>query len=346
MKFARPAPIDSIFKSPSCPRVSRRGLPALALVAALGMASQGPVMAQSTYPNKPVRLVVSYAAGNVTDLLARIIAQRLSEKWSQPVTVDNRPGQGGSLGAQVVAKALPDGYTLVFSAMAALAINPHVYPNVGYDALKDFAPIVSVAFPTLVMVIDPSLKITSLKALVDYSKVNPTALNYGTAGNGTVSHLNMEALKIQTGLVAQHVPYKSATAVMTDLQGGRVQIQQDALSVLLPQIKAGRLTAIMAGTDKRLPQLPDVPSIDEVVPGFVPVVPWLGILAPAGTPTAIVAKVYQDVHAILLLPEVQDKLLSNGLTPTNEGPELFAKALANDYDRLGKLVKKLALKVD
>ena len=346
MRFARPTRTDSITQAHPLRVACRRTILSLGLVAALNVLVQHPAAAQAAYPNKPVRLVVSYAAGNVTDLLARIVAEKLSEKWGQPVTVDNKAGQGGSLGAQAVAKAPTDGYTLLFSAMAALAINPHVYPNVGYDALKDFAPIVNVAYPSLAMVVDPSLKITSFKALVDYSKANPKALNYGTAGNGTVPHLNMEALKMQSGLIAQHVPYKSAPAVTTDVMGGRLQIQQDAVSVVLAQIKAGRLTAIAAGNTKRLPQLPDVPSLSEQVPGFLAVVPWLGIFGPAGTPAPIVAKINQDVHAILLLPDVQEKLLANGLTVTNEGPEAFTKSLADDYDRLGKLVKQLAIKVD
>lgn len=324
----------------------RRKVLALGLTAGLGALAPLPAAAQQAYPNRPVKLVVSYAAGNVTDLLARIIADKLTQKWGQAVTVDNRPGQGGSLGAQMVAKAPADGYTLLFSAMAALAINPHVYANVGYDTLKDFAPIISVAFPSLAIAIDPSLKINSFKDLVEYSKTHPTALNYGTAGSGTVPHLNMEAMKQRTGLIAQHVPYKSAAAVTTDVLGGRIQIQQDALSVMLPQIKAGRMTPIVGGTTKRLPQLPDIPSLSEVLPGFTAVVPWLGILAPAGTPAAVINKVHLDVAAILREPEVQEKLAANGLTVSNEGPEAFAKAMSTDYERLGKLVKQLGIKVD
>ena len=325
-------------------KVSRNLLLVLALCGA-GLAS-AQAQSAATYPNRPVRIVVSYAAGNVTDLLARIVAEKLATKWGQPVTVDNRPGQGGSLGAQLVAKVPADGYTLLFSAMAAMAINPHVYANVGYDINKDFAPIVSVAFPSFVMVVDPSLKINNFKSLVEYSKTNPTALNYGTAGNGTVPHLNMEALKLQTGLIAQHIPYKSAFAVTTDLIAGRVQIQQESLSVVLPHIKSNRLTPIAAGNVKRLAQLLDTPSLAEAVPGFTAVVPWLGILAPVGTSPFIVNKIYQDVHNILQQPDVLEKFAANGLIVTGDGPEAFAKQIVYDYERLGKLVKQLALKVE
>jgi tripartite-type tricarboxylate transporter receptor subunit TctC len=324
--------------------VRRHLLPGLALLAA------GAVHAQTSnaaaYPNKPVRMVVSYAAGNVTDLLARIVAEKLTAKWGQSVIVDNRAGQGGSLGAQIAAKAPADGYTLLFSAMAALAINPHVYANVGYDVSKDFAPVVSVAFPSFVMAMDPSLKINNFKALVEYSKANPTALNYGTAGNGTVPHLSIEMLKMQTGLIAQHVPYKSATAVTTDLIAGRVQIQYESISVLLPHIKSNRVTPIAAGTIKRLPQLPDSPSLAEAIPGFTAVVPWLGIFAPAGTPKAIVNKIYQDVSAILQQPDVQEKFATNGLLVTGDGPEAFARQISYDYERLGKLVRQLGVKAE
>ncbi|CAN5636469.1 tripartite tricarboxylate transporter substrate binding protein [soil metagenome] len=319
---------------------------ALSLAAAFALLQPCAALAQAPYPARAVRLVVSYAPGNVTDLLARIVASKLASQWGQGVVVDNRAGQGGSLGAQMVAKAPADGYTLLFSAMAALAINPHVYANVGYDPLKDFVPVINVASPSLVMVVSPSLNVHTLKDLVAYSKAHPSGLNYGTAGNGTAPHLNMEALKQQTGLVAQHVPYKAAAAVTTDLLGGRVQIQQDALSVLLPQVAAGRLTPILAGNTRRLPQMPEVQSMTEAVPGFVPVMPWLGIFAPAGTPAAIVLKINQDVNAILKQPDVLDTLASNGLTAAGDSPDAFGKLLAADHERLGKLVRQLAIKVD
>ena len=316
-----------------------------ALLAACAVFAQ-PSVGQAKYPVKPVRLVVSYAPGNVTDLLARMVAEQLAVKWGQPVVVDNRAGQGGSLGADIVAKAPPDGYTLLFSAMAALAINPHVYPSVGYDPLKDFVPVVDIASPAIAIVVATSLKVSTFQDLVAYGKANPSALFYGSAGNGTAPHLNIEALKQQTGLAAQHVPYKSAPAVTADVVAGRIQIQQDALSVLLPQITAGRVVAIAAGGDKRLSQLPNVPSISEAIPGFRPIVPWLGILAPAGTPADIVARINDDVHAILQQPELVQKLAAQGLTVTYEGPEQFARTLATDYARLGKLVKELNVKVD
>jgi tripartite-type tricarboxylate transporter receptor subunit TctC len=345
------------FSSPRCfhigpadrPTGARHGLRVVAVMALAGVVSL-PLQAQTSgagnYPDRPVRLIVSYAAGNVTDALARIVSDKLATQWGQAVTVENRPGQGGSIGAQTAVKAPADGYTLLFSAMAAMTINPHVYSNLGYDVRKDFAPIINVAYPSGVIVATPALQINTLKALVDYSKANPTALNYGTAGNGTVPHLNMEAIKEMTGLAAQHVPYKAASAVMTDVMGGRLQLQGESVAVVMPQIKAGKLVPIAATSLKRLPQLPDLPTVTETVPGYVPVVPWLGIFAPVGTPPAIIAKVNQDVTAILGLPDVQQKFNTFGLTTSGDGPQEFAKTINSDYERLGKLVKQLGLKVD
>ena len=301
---------------------------------------------EANYPVKPVRMIVSYAAGNVTDTLARIVSEGLSAKWGQPVTVENRPGSGGSLGAQMAAKTAPDGYTLLVSAMAAMAINPHVYASVGYDVNKDFVPIVSMAYPEMIMVVTPGLKIDSLAKLIEFSKANPTTLNYGTAGNGTVPHLNMEQLKSRSGLLAQHVPYKAAAAVLTDLIGGRVQVQQEAVSVLLPQVKAGKVVPIAVGSQARSRHLPDVPTLSELYPGFEPVVPWLGIFAPLGTPQAIVEKINVDVREILARPAIQKQLADNGMTVSGGPQKDFEVTVRKDYDRLGALVKKMNLKVD
>ena len=319
---------------------ARRLLPILFWFAAASL------HAQQAYPVKPVHLVVSYAPGNVTDLLARIIADSLAEKWKQPVLVENRPGQGGSLGAQIGAKSPPDGYTLLFSAMAAFGINPHVYPNVGYDVKKDFSPIIGVAYPSSVMIASLGVKANTLQELIAYSKAHAGELNYGTAGSGTVPHLNMEALKALTGLKAEHVPYKAAMAVTTDLVGGRIQLQQETVSVVLPQIKANRVKAIIAMSTRRLTQLPNLPAITEVLPAFEPIIPWLGILAPAGTPADIIEKVNRDVDAILRQGAVIEKLQFNGLSPIGGSARDFGVLVNRDVERLGKLVRSLNLKVD
>lgn len=316
-----------------------------ALIAGLTGATAARADESADYPKRPVRLVVSYAAGNVTDLLARVVAEGLAAQWKQSVTVDNKPGQGGSLGAQIVARSAPDGYTLLFSAMAAMAVNPHVYANVGYDPRRDFVPIVNVAFPDFILVANAQLGLKSWSQLVDYSRQNPAALNYGTAGNGTVPHLNMEAIKQRTGLQAQHVPYKGAGAVLTDVVGGRLQLQQETSAVLLPQIKSGKVVALATGP-KRHPELPDVPSLGEVIPGYVPVIPWLGIFAPAGTSPQLVDKIHRDVRAFLAQPSVKARLEGYGLSLAEGTPQDFGAQLRNDHERLGKLAQQLNLKVD
>lgn len=321
----------------------KRILTAALAAAGLAMALAQPAAAQEAWPVKPVRMVVSYAPGNVTDVLARIVAEKLAEKWGQPVVVDNRAGQGGSLGAASVAHVPADGYTLLFSAMAAFGINPHVYKSVGYE-LKDFTPIAGVAYPRIVLAANADLKVNDLAELIQYSKTHP--VNYGSAGSGTVPHLNMEALKAQTGLVAEHVPYKSATAAMTDVIGGRIQLQQETASVLLAQIRAGKLKPLVIMNDKRLPQLPNVPAIKETLPAFQPITPWLGILAPAGLPKPIVDKVWQDVDAIIRQPAVLEKLQANSMDLLAANPAEFAKLIASDNERVGKLARALKLQVD
>lgn len=336
-------PVGTPIGSPSR---SRRRWSLAALSAAALMSTASVAQADDgAYPKRPVRLVVSYAAGNVTDILARLVADGLATKWGQPVTVDNKPGQGGSLGAMSMVRSEPDGYTLLFSAMAAMAINPHVYAKVGYDPKHDFVPIINVAYPDAVLVASPSLGVKSWAQLLDYSKQRPDTLNYGTAGNGTVPHLNMEAIKQRSGLVAQHVPYKAAAAVLTDLMGGRVQLQFETSAVLLPQIKAGKIMPLAMAL-KRNPDLPDVPALGELLPGYVPVVPWLGLFAPAGTPEAIVNKVNRDVRDILAQASVKERLAGYGMSISGGTPQEFGQRLREDYERLGALTRQLGLKVD
>ena len=298
------------------------------------------------YPNRPIRLVVSYAAGNITDILARIIAQKLSERWKQPVIVENRPGLGGSLGAQFVSKAPSDGYTLVFAAMASFAINPHLYAAVGYDPNADFSPIIGVAYPNGVLYANNQLKADNLLELIRYSKENLGQLNYGSAGNGTVPHLNMETLKAQTGMVATHIPYKAAGAVVTDVIGGSIQLAEESLGVVLPQLLAGKIKPIVAFSKRRLSQLPDLPAITEIFPNLEPITPWLGILGPAGMPPERVEMIHDAVSAILNQPDVIYKLNASAMEVLNSDPAQFKAQIKADYNRLGKLVKNLNLKVD
>lgn len=308
-----------------------------------------PAAAQTAddYPSRPVKLVVSYAAGNIADALARMVAQKLSEQLKQSVVVENRPGQGGSLGAQLVAKSPPDGYTLLFSAMAAIAINPHVYQRVGYDPIADFAPVTAIAQTRSgILYANVDLKANTLPELLKLSKAAPGTLNYGTAGSGTVPHLNMEMLKEMSGLDATHVPYKAAAAVMTDVIGGRIQFAQESSGVVLPQVKAGKVKAIAIVGNERMPELKDVPAITESVPGYDAVRPWMGILAPAGTPPARVERLAQALATALKQPELREKIEGVDLQVLGLGPAEYARTVKRDLERYGAMVRTLKLQAD
>jgi tripartite-type tricarboxylate transporter receptor subunit TctC len=325
---------------------SARVLLAAAALVALPAAHSLAVDASGAYPVRPVRLVVSYAAGNVTDILARIITPRLGERWRQPIIVDNRPGQGGSIGAQVVSKAEADGYTLLFSAIAAMAVNPHIYASVGYSALNDFAPIVLVGYSAGgVIYVHPTVKANTLQELIALSKADPNALTYGSPGSGTMSHLNIEMFKLQTGMAATHVPHKGAAQVIGEVVAGRVQIGYDS-SAIIPLVRAGKLRPLASIARQRRPDLPDVPTIQELVPGFEPVRAWLGIFAPAGLQPARVEQIYKDIMTVLRLPDVAEKLRTAGFEVIGMPPAEFRKLVAHDYDRLGKLVRAINLKAD
>jgi tripartite-type tricarboxylate transporter receptor subunit TctC len=270
----------------------------------------------------------------------------MAEEWRQPVVIENRPGQGGSLGAQNLLKLSADGYTLLFSAMAALAINPHIYPSIGFDALRDFQPIIGVAYPNGVLYANATLPANTLPELVALSRSKPGSLNYGSAGSGTVPHLNVEALKVRTGLDATHVPYKAAVAVLSDVAGGSLQFAQESVGVVLPQIRSGRIKPLVVLGPERIDSLPGVPAVHEVLPGFVAVTPWLGLFARRGTPPEVIARVESTVSGLLKEKAIRDKIEGAGMVVLDLRSTAFSERVAADYERLGKLVKTLDLKAD
>lgn len=246
-----------------------------------------------------------------------------------------------------MAKAPADGYTLLFSAMAAIAINPHVYQRVGYDPIADFIPITAIARTNAgILYAGMDVKANTFQELLALSKAQPGSLNYGTAGSGTVPHLNMEALKSLTGLDATHVPYKAAAAVLTDVVGGRIQIAQESSAVVLPQLKAGKIKAIAITGTERLRDLKDVPALSEIVPKFDPVQPWMGLLAPAGTPATRVAQIHAATAAILSQPDLQERIASLDLKLLGLDPSAFARTVRADLDRYAGMVKALKLQAD
>jgi tripartite-type tricarboxylate transporter receptor subunit TctC len=299
-----------------------------------------------SYPTKPVRLVVPFPAGGTTDILARIIGQELSKNLKQPVVVDDRPGAGGNIGSDMVAKAAPDGYTLVMGAVGTHAINASLYKKMLYDPVKDFAPVVLVATVPNVLVVPASLRVNSVKELIAYGKANPGKLDFGSSGNGTSIHLSGELFKSMTGINMRHVPYKGSAPAVTGLLGAEVQMMFDNLPSSLPHIRVGKLKALGVTSAKRSAALPNVPTIAEAgVPGYE-VTSWFGILAPKGTPPDIVAKLNGEVVKILESPETKKRILEQGAEPVGGTPERFAALIKSEVPKWAKLVKDSGAKVD
>jgi tripartite-type tricarboxylate transporter receptor subunit TctC len=300
----------------------------------------------ANYPTKPVRLVVPFPAGGTTDILARAVAQTLSEAWGQQVIVDNRPGAGGNIGSDLVAKSKPDGYTLLMGTVGTHAINPSLYKNMPYDHVKDFAPVILVAGVPNVLVVNPSLPVHSVPELIAYAKANPGKLNFASSGNGTSIHLSGELFKAMTGVEMTHVPYKGSAPALTDLIGGQVQLMFDNLPSSLPFIKAGKLRALAVTSGARAAALPDLPTLAESgLPGFE-ASSWFGVLAPAGTPRDIVAKLNGAIAGWLASPEAKEKLLAQGAIAAGGAPDDFARHIGAETSKWAKVVKASGAHID
>jgi tripartite-type tricarboxylate transporter receptor subunit TctC len=260
------------------------------------------------YPNKPIRLVVPFPAAGTTDILAREVGQRLSVTLGQPVVIDNRPGAGGNIGADIVAKSAPDGYTLLMATVGTHAINASLYSNMPYDHIKDFTPVVLVAGVPNVLEVTPSLPVKTVADLIKLAKEKPGQINFASSGNGTSIHLSGELFKSMAGVDMTHVPYKGSAPALVDLVGGQVQVMFDNVPSSIEQIKAGKLRAVAVTSAQRSPALPDVPTIAESgLPGFEASA-WFGIVAPAGTPAAVVNRINADVNQWLHTPQAEEKL--------------------------------------
>jgi tripartite-type tricarboxylate transporter receptor subunit TctC len=322
-----------------------RALAALGAGAALALASVAGAQAPA-YPTKPIRLVVPFPPGGATDILARAVAQKLTEAWGQQVLVDNRPGAGGNIGSELVAKAAPDGYTLEMGTVGTHAINASLYAKMPYDHVKDFVPVILVAGVPNVLVVHPSVPVNSVAELIAYAKANPGKLNFASSGSGTSIHLSGELFKVMAGVQMTHVPYKGSAPAMQDLLGGQVQLMFDNLPPALPQIKGGKLRALAVTSVTRAPALPDTPTVAEAgLPGFE-ASSWFGVLAPAGTPPAIVAKLNAEIAKWLATPEAKEKMLALGANAVGGPPEDFAKHIAAETTKWAKVVKESGAKVD
>ncbi len=313
--------------------IARRALSAAALVLLAGGAYA------QTYPSKPIRWIVPFPPGGSTDLLARVVGQKLTEAWGQQVIVENKGGAGGTLGAAEAARAPADGYTLLMGAIHH-TIATSVYPKLPYDFQKDFAPITVVAIVPNVLVVNPSVPANSTKELIAYAKANPGKLTYGSAGMGTAHHLIGEQFNLQAGVNILHVPYKGSSPAVADLIGGQVQIMYDTVASCLPHIKSGKLRPLAVATAKRSSALPEVPTIAEAaLPGFE-VTTWFGALAPAKTPNDIVVKLNGEIVKILAMPDVRKRLLDAGAEPVGNSPGEMAAQIKRETEEFGKIVKQ------
>jgi tripartite-type tricarboxylate transporter receptor subunit TctC len=303
----------------------------------LALAALAPAGAQ-TYPSKPITIVIGYTPGAVSDLAARTIAEGLHQAWGQPVIVDNRPGSGGNIGAAFVARAPADGYTLMVGTDAQMASNLHLYKHVGFDPVKDFAPVAFAGANIICLAVNADLPIKNVADLIAYAKKNPGKLNYGSSGVGSPHHLAGELLHQLAGIDIAHIPYKGGGAAVNDLLGGHIGMAFLSLSAAVPHINTGRLRIIAMVEKTRYAAMPDIPTIGETVPGFE-MSSWVGLFAPAGTPPDIVAKLNDGIARTLTVPDIKAKLGNLGLVVVAGKPEELASVVSNGIKVRGELIK-------
>jgi len=315
---------------------------AFACVAALATVS---ARAQ-TYPAKPIRIIIAQAPGSATDVISRVVGNRLSEALGQPIVIEAKPGAGGALGTEAAARAAPDGYTLFMANNSTHGSNPALYPKLPYDAVKDFAPITLVAQVPYVLVVDPALPAKSVAELIALVKSNPGKMNYASAGNGSTHHFCGELLKSSAGLDIQHVPYKGSPPAIAGLLGGEVSLMFANLTDIGSQLKAGKLRALAVTTAKRAPSLPDVPTLAEAgVPGFE-IQSWFGLLAPAGTPAPIIARLNAETVKVLGRTDVRQTLGAQGLELAPGTPEQFAAHIRSEIDKFTRIARAAGIKAE
>jgi tripartite-type tricarboxylate transporter receptor subunit TctC len=330
-------------------RVSKQiaGTLAAVIVAFAAGAPALAASAQASYPVKPIRLIVAFPPGGSTDIIARIVGQKLSERLAQQVIIDNRGGAGGTIGTELAARANPDGYTLTMGTTSTHVIAPAAYANIKYDPIKDFAPITLVASTPYLLVLHPSVKATSLKEFVAEVKSSPGKWNYASAGTGSTTHLAMEMLKTAAGIDLTHVPYNGNGPAGTAVMGGQVQALFGSMPAVLPHAKSGKVRPIAVGTTKRSPALPDVPTVAESgYPGFE-VSLWLGFFAPKGTPVEIVNRLHGELVKIALSAEMKEQFERNGASPaTNASSIELERLIKAELAKYSKVIKAANIKLD
>ncbi len=308
------------------------------------MAIAGTTAAQQNYPSKPIRLIVAFPPGGSTDPIARLIGQKLTESWGQQMIIDNRPGGNTIIGTEALAKSAPDGYTLL-APTSTFVISPHLVPKLPYDSFKDFAPVATLTITEMVLVLNASVPANNLQELIALAKSKPGELNCASSGTGSANHLASEFFNIQAGIKTQQVPYKGGGPVLADLLGGVVQLAFSPPLAFLPHIMSGRLKPIAVSGESRHPALPQVPTFAEAgLPGYS-IGYWIGVLAPAGTPKAIIDKLSTEIGRILAMPDTREKIAAQGMAPFISNPEQFAALLQADTAKWGKVIKTANIKL-
>jgi tripartite-type tricarboxylate transporter receptor subunit TctC len=320
-------------------------LGSLAVFATLSMSLAGTGLAQS-FPDKPLKIVVGFPPGGGSDLMARMVAERLSPLIGQPVIVDNKPGAGSTIAASFVAKSKPDGYTILFGQAANLGIAPAMMSTLNYDPIKDFAPITRLAAAPLLVVGPTTLSAANMKEVITLAKANPNKLSFGSPGSGTLGHLAGEMFVSQAKIKAVHVPYKGQSAAITDIIGNRVELYFSTIAVIKPHVDSGRIRAFAITSKERSPIFPDIPTVAEAgLPGYE-AENWYALLAPAGTPPAIVKRLNAELKKILGSAEVKQEITKEGGRAVGDSPEEFAKFLATDVPMWQKIVREAGLKTN
>ena len=318
---------------------------ALSLLVSLLGALPSPIAAQP-YPVRPIRIVVPYPAGGTSDILARSLGEKLTGALGQPVVVDNKPGANGNLGADLVAKALPDGYTLLLGDIGALAISPSVYPTLPFDPVRDFAPVTMVAYSPHILVVNPAVQANSVQDLVALAKAKPGKLNFAISGVGGAPHLAGVEFALRTGAKWEYIPYKGGSQAIADVAAGQADVTLNGMLATYPLVKGGKLKLLAVSSPRRVAAIPDVPTIAESgLPGFE-TGSWQGVVAPPGTPREIVARLNAEIGRILAMPEMRDKLGNQGADVRTNSPEEFAVFIRAEKDRWAKVVKDANVKVE
>ncbi len=306
-----------------------------------------PTLAQtSSFPLRPVRIVVPYTTGGSNDVIARLLAQQLQETWGQPVVVENKPGAAGNIGASDIAKSAPDGHSLLLTNINIVSMNPGLIANMPFDPQKDFAPISLLGTTALALVVHPSVPANNVRELIDLARKGPCRLNYASSGNGSPQHMSAEMFKAMTKTSMTHIPYRGAAPAVNDLLAGQVQVTIGVVNQLIPHIRAGKLKALGVTTRKRLAQMPDVPTLDEAgVPGYESEI-WLGLAAPSATPPAIIEQINQAIRKAMATADVISKLQSQGIDVVVSSPDQMRQRGLEDLKRWGDIIRTAGIKVD